>query len=106
LTWVPADDDSAPRRVGDSLGQVTRSLGLPSADALNVIFAHWADAVGEQIAAHARPLSLRNQRLVVGVDHPGWATQLRYLEGHLLDRLTTVTGEAVVTAIDVRVLPS
>jgi predicted nucleic acid-binding Zn ribbon protein len=99
-------EDAAPRRVGDSLDRVTSSLGLPAANALSQVFAHWSDAVGEQIAAHARPLSLRNKRLVVGVDHPGWATQLRYLEADLLRRLTQVSGEAIVTAIDVRVLPS
>jgi predicted nucleic acid-binding Zn ribbon protein len=105
--WVPAEPaDDEPRQVGDSLDRVTRSLGLPAARALNKVFAHWVDVVGEQVAAHARPLSLRRGRLLVGVDHPGWATQLRYLESDLIGRFAQVAGDGVVTAIDLRVTPT
>jgi predicted nucleic acid-binding Zn ribbon protein len=112
MTWVPSsphDGDPEgvdPRRVEESLDRVTRSLGLPGARALNRVFAHWVDAVGEHVAAHATPISLRAGRLVVGVDQPGWATQLRYLEADLLARLEGVAGERIVTAIDVRVRPA
>jgi hypothetical protein len=46
---------------------------------------------------------LDDGRLVVEVDEPGWATQLRYLESELLARLAAVAGAGAVRSIDVRV---
>jgi predicted nucleic acid-binding Zn ribbon protein len=70
---------------------------------LTAVFASWADVVGEGVAAHARPRSLRHGVLVVLVDDPAWATQLRWLESDLLARLATIAGEDTVTEIQVRV---
>jgi hypothetical protein len=41
--------------------------------------------------------------LVIAVDEPGWATQLRYLESDLLGRLAGALGEGVVERVEVRV---
>ena len=102
--WEPSGGDApGPRRVGDSLGRVTKSLGMAAPDALNGVFGRWAEVVGEQIAAHAQPHSLKGGTLVVTVDQPGWATQLRYLEADLLRRLADVAGEGAVNRIEVRV---
>jgi hypothetical protein len=40
--------------------------------------------------------------LLVEVDEPGWATQLRFLEHEVIERLRTVTG-ATVERLEVRV---
>ena len=62
----------------------------------------WEDAVGAQIAANARPTRLSDGVLFVEVDEPGWATQLRYLEAQLIERITAVAGPGV-TQIELRV---
>jgi predicted nucleic acid-binding Zn ribbon protein len=103
--WEPHRERAGPRPIGESLGRVTDSLGMPTPSALEGVFGRWAEVVGEQVAAHARPLSLKEGVLAVGVDQPGWATQLRYLEADLLARLATVVGEGVVSRIEVRVRP-
>jgi len=46
---------------------------------------------------------LRHGVLVVVVDDPAWATQLRWLESDLLARLATIAGEGTITQIQVRV---
>ena len=94
---------SAPRPVKDSLEHLARRLGAPTASALGAVFSQWDDAVGPSVAAHARPVSLADGVLVVAVDQPGWATQLRYLSADLLTRLAVVAGEGVVGRIDIRV---
>lgn len=66
------------------------------------VFSQWEEAVGATIAAHARPVQLTAGRLLVEVDEPGWATQLRYLETELLARLETAAGPGV-DAIELRV---
>jgi predicted nucleic acid-binding Zn ribbon protein len=67
------------------------------------VFSRWEEAVGAGVAAHARPVSLNDGVLVVAVDQPGWATQLRYLSADLLLRLADVAGEGVVRRIEIRV---
>ena len=101
--WSEDEWRSAPRPVADGLDHLARRLGAPTASALGAVFSHWEEAVGPTIAAHATPRSLADGVLVVGVDQPGWATQLRYLTNDLLQRLKEVAGEGVVGRIDIRV---
>jgi predicted nucleic acid-binding Zn ribbon protein len=101
--WADDDWRSTPRPVRDSLEHLARRLGAPTASALGAVFSQWDEAVGPSIAAHARPVSLADGVLVVVVDQPGWATQLRYLSADLLRRLADVAGEGVVGRIDIRV---
>jgi predicted nucleic acid-binding Zn ribbon protein len=89
--------------VGESLDRVARRLGAPGARSLGAVFGHWDEIVGPAVAAHARPMSLRDGVLRVEVDEPGWATQLRYLAPDILHRCEEVAGPNVVVSVDVRV---
>jgi predicted nucleic acid-binding Zn ribbon protein len=86
-----------------ALDDVLRSMRAPSTRQLGGVFQRWSEAVGETVAMHATPVSLEQGRLVVEVDEPGWATQLRYLEAELLRKLAVVAGEGTVTSIELRV---
>ncbi len=100
---LPGQPGPGPRRVAESLDRLATSLGVPSAGVLTTLFSAWPELVGDAVAAHSRPRSLRDGVLVVAVDEPAWATQLRWLESDLLVRLGEVLGEGVVQSIDVRV---
>lgn len=103
---LPTSDGSAsPRRVGEALDRVVRHLGAPRAEDVASVFARWDELVGDQIAAHARPVALRDGAVVVAVDDPAWASQLQWLESDLLARLGEATDEPV-TRLEVRVRPS
>ncbi len=84
-----------PRPLSDSLDRISQSLGGPSAAALATIFERWETIVGPAVAAHSWPVSLTRDTLTVGVDQPGWATQLTYLETDLIRRIGEVAGPAV-----------
>jgi predicted nucleic acid-binding Zn ribbon protein len=89
-----------PRPLADSLQQVVRALQpvhqvSTSTAALGGVFGRWEEAVGEAVAAHVRPLRLDGDVLVVEVDDPAWATQLRLLESTMRQRLSDVTGAAI-----------
>jgi predicted nucleic acid-binding Zn ribbon protein len=104
VTWTPAhsgNDEARP--VGAALDRALGLLGGVKAATLDHVFAHWDEVVGTQTAAHARPVSLRDGILVVAVDQPAWATQLRLLAGSLLARLSEVAGPDAVRSIEVRV---
>jgi predicted nucleic acid-binding Zn ribbon protein len=107
VPWKPLPDDEppAPAPVGRSLDRLLRHLGSPKAKTVRSVFDDWAEVVGESLAAHADPVSLRRGRLVVAVPDSAWATQLRFLEPQLLARLADAFGSDEVTAIDVRVRP-
>jgi predicted nucleic acid-binding Zn ribbon protein len=103
-TWRPLPGEGGgPRPVRESLDGFARRLGAPQADALATVFAEWEAIVGSSVAAHARPLSLVRGALVVAVDQPGWATQLRYLGPRLVERIGEVAGPGVVDRLEVRV---
>jgi predicted nucleic acid-binding Zn ribbon protein len=89
--------------VSASLGRLTASLGAPQPSVLQAVFSRWEQAVGADVAAHAKPTSLRDGLLVVTVDHPAWATQLGYLRGDLLRRLEEEAGPGEVREVEVRV---
>ena len=105
-TWRPSRrtaEGRSPRPVSESLGALARSLGAPGVGVLAAVFAHWEELVGPDIAAHAHPRSLRDGVLVVVVDQPAWATQLRFLSGDVLARLHEAAGPTEVRELQVRV---
>ena len=105
MTWRPLSDPegTAPKRVGEHLSTVLRRIGAGDARTTAAIFSGWATAVGPGVAAHAQPLSLRGTTLVVGVDAPAYATQLRMMTPQLLARLAELAGPGAVDGVEVRV---
>ena len=49
----------------------------------------WEEAVGAQIAKHARAVRVQDGILWIEVDHPIWKTELHYRKRQILDRLNT-----------------
>jgi predicted nucleic acid-binding Zn ribbon protein len=101
-TWRPLRPDAGerqPRRVGESLDRITRTLGTPRAQVLATVFSSWEELVGPDIAAHTQPRSLRDGVLVIAADQPAWVTQLRFLAADLLARIQAATDGADVREI-------
>jgi predicted nucleic acid-binding Zn ribbon protein len=82
---------------------VTAPLGAPRAALLTVLFSKWEQLVGPDIAAHARPRSLRQGTLVVIADQPAWATQLRFMTSDLLTRIQNEADAPEITEIRIGV---
>ncbi|MCE2525603.1 MAG: DUF721 domain-containing protein [Acidimicrobiia bacterium] len=89
--------------MADGLNRLLGSLGAPPADVLAALFEHWPQMVGEDLAAHSRPVRIVNRRLVVEVDDPARATQLRLAESFLLTQLAAHLGEGRVRFVRARV---
>ena len=105
--WAWRDDDpehlgSRPtRRLSESLSEIASDLNLDQPDVIAAVMGGWDALVGEAVAAHARPRIVRQGVLVVEVDNPEWATQLRYLEGEVILRIGRKVRPGVVTGLRV-----
>ena len=95
--------DSEPRPLDGSLEALSRRLGLEGAVGVGRLFSGWPDIVGEAMAEHVHPVKIDANSLVVTVDHPAWATQVRRLGDTLLDRVAERTGVERPARLEVRV---
>jgi predicted nucleic acid-binding Zn ribbon protein len=97
-SWLPTGGKPV-RRLNEALSEVAADLNLDDPGDVAAVMAAWTDAVGETVAAHVRPRRLQDGVLLVEVDAPVWATQLRYLEGDVLRRLGRKVRPGVVKSI-------
>ncbi|HEX5983335.1 MAG TPA: DUF721 domain-containing protein [Solirubrobacterales bacterium] len=65
--------------------------------------AAWSKAVGEQLAAVARPASERDGTVTIECADAIWAQELEMMQGTLLDRLRQEVGEQAPRALRFRV---
>lgn len=96
-------EDAGPRSLHASLDEVSRKLGMQDARGLGRLFSHWEELVGPGIASHVKPVRLDAEALVVAVDHPAWATQVRQLGEDLLDRVSEEIGVPRPGRVEIRV---
>jgi predicted nucleic acid-binding Zn ribbon protein len=82
---------------------VVHALGAPGVDVLEAVFAGWVAVAGERLAAHTRPVAIRDRALVISAEDPAWATEARYRQAEVLRRLAERVGDGVVDRVEVRV---
>jgi predicted nucleic acid-binding Zn ribbon protein len=103
--WKPLPGDvPEPRLVRDSLPRLTQLFGAPVPSVLTALFARWEEIVGPLIAAHAWPVRVVDGVLRIGVEQPGWATQLTFLAPDLLRKVAAATGDSSIQKIEVKVM--
>jgi predicted nucleic acid-binding Zn ribbon protein len=105
-TWQPSGSSPSerePKKLSELLDRTAKRLGGPSTGTSSTVFSRWEEVVGADIAGHARPVSLHGGTLLLAVDHPAWATELRYMTSDLLTRISEATGRSEVTEIHIRV---
>ena len=97
--------DPGPRRIGNALDRLLGSMRAPSVDVLDSVFSRWEEIVGADLAAHTQPAAIDGDQLVVSVDDPTWASEFRWLEAQVLERVREVSGSDRITQLLVRVKP-
>jgi predicted nucleic acid-binding Zn ribbon protein len=93
---------SSSSSLAGALDALLDRLGAESTSAISGVFGEWPKIVGEQVAQHVTPIKLERGRLIVEIDDPSWATQMRFLEPQLLEKLNTATTSRI-NSIEVRV---
>ncbi|MGI8775116.1 MAG: DciA family protein [Actinomycetota bacterium] len=90
-----------PESLKNLLPGVGRKLGLDAAVETGLVWQKWPEIVGEAVAAHAEPTSLRNGVLKVRTDSPTWATEIGYLGRQIALKANEVAGCRLVTEVRV-----
>jgi hypothetical protein len=91
-------------RIRDVLDGLGIKVGLGRSRDASVIWSRWTEIVGDAVAAHAEPSSLREGVLKVRADSPAWAAELGYLVGEIRTRANALIGRQSV--VEVRVWTS
>ena len=88
---------------GIILAGVAHRLGLESKLFEARLRRHWPDIVGDPIATHTRPDQIRFKKLHVYVHNSVWLQQLTFLKPVLLEKVTGMAGDQLVTEIVLRI---
>jgi predicted nucleic acid-binding Zn ribbon protein len=97
----PGPDARDPQPLGAAASDVARTRGWSVRVAEGAVFGRWQAVVGEQIAAHARPTSLRDGVLCISAESTAWATQLRMVQPQLLAKIAAAVGDGVVNSLKI-----
>jgi predicted nucleic acid-binding Zn ribbon protein len=94
---------SQPKPIGSLMGSVLSDLGLEAAANAFQVGERWEEAVGADVARHARPAGIRGGVLEVEVDSSVWCQQLQMNRREILAALAEVLGEDAPTDLRFRV---
>jgi predicted nucleic acid-binding Zn ribbon protein len=97
----PGPDPRDPQLFGSVLEKLMKSRGWQRPAAEATVFGRWEQVVGEDVAAHCRPVKLEQGELTVEAESTAWATQLRLLAGKLLVRIAAEVGNNVVKKLHI-----
>lgn len=98
-------DSRSPQPLSKILADVLRQCGLDNRLEERSPILHWAEVVGEDIAAHSRAVDLIDGVLVLEADHGAWRQEVTMLIPMIKDKFNARFGEGTVTDIQWRDRP-
>jgi len=91
-----------PQSIHSILEKTIKALEIDVPLKTYSIMGAWNEIVGESVAIHSQPRSIRNQILFVEVSHPTWMQQLQFLKLTLLEKVNHFLGEPLIQDIRFR----
>ncbi len=95
---------SRPEPLGPAVQALVRSARSALSGPTHRVWEVWEEVVGPDLAARARPLSVRSGVLTVGVTSSAWAQQLSFLRAEILSRLNAHLAGTPLKALRTRVV--
>lgn len=107
MPWepLPGSQERGPERVAASLDRLMDRLGGTSVSAIEVIMDRWPEIVGDAVAGVSAPVRLADATLSVRVEAAELATELRWLEPTIIDRVRELADGTELTAVRVITRP-
>jgi predicted nucleic acid-binding Zn ribbon protein len=94
-------DERDPQLLDSTIGRLIAEQGWATDVRVHGVFSRWESLVGREVAAHCRPESFTDGKLVVRTDSTAWATQVRLLAPTVVRRLNEELGHGTVTVVEV-----
>jgi hypothetical protein len=88
-----------PQSIRSILEKTAKTLEIDVPLKTYSILGAWNQIVGESVADHSQPHSVRNRILFIDVTHPTWMQQLQFLKPTLLEKVNTFLGEPLIQDI-------
>ncbi len=86
--------------IGDIISEILGSGLLPFNPDDTRIWKVWEEVVGQPIAAHAKPLRIKQKRLRVRVSDPIWYQELTFMAEDIRERLNGILGRNAIEKIE------
>ncbi|MCE5290764.1 MAG: DUF721 family protein [Nocardiaceae bacterium] len=98
--WSGSGPDTRdPQAFGSLVSSIAKSRGWSSHVAEGTVLGQWLKVVGEDIASHAEPTTLKDGVLSITAESTAWATQLRHMQSQILAKIAAAVGNGVVTKL-------
>ncbi|MEO9330259.1 DUF721 family protein [Gordonia sp. B21] len=95
--WSGAGPDGRdPQPFGRLVSNIAKERGWQEKIGEGTVFGMWEQIVGADIAAHAKPIALRDNILHVQAESTAWATQLRYVQSQIIAKIARAVGDGTV----------
>lgn len=95
-------EDFYPRKVSDLLTKIIKPEAYADAEGWIRLFSSWAELTGDVLAAHSRPLDVRNGVFYIEAEHPGWIQLLQMQQNNILKKVKKKFPELKIRAIAFR----
>jgi predicted nucleic acid-binding Zn ribbon protein len=95
-------DARDPQAISTNINRLVTERGWTTPVSVGGVLGRWPAVVGDDVAAHCRPLSFADGVLTVAADSSAWATQVRLLVPTVMRRLAEEVGEGTVEKIVVK----
>ncbi|GAB2650021.1 DUF721 family protein [Nocardia goodfellowii] len=97
----PGPDARDPQPLFKITSTLAKNRGWSAKVAEGMVFGQWPKVVGEDIASHANPVTLKDGVLSIAAESTAWATQLRMLQSQILAKIAAAVGNGVVTQVKI-----
>ena len=91
--------------IGSVLPDVLKTCRCEPGGNLSQVWDLWDNAVGETIAANARPEAFKGKILLVHVTSSAWMHQLQFLKENIIKKINDALGETRVEEIKFKIGP-
>lgn len=92
-----------PQSIRSILEKTIKTLEIDAPLKTYSVMGAWKEIVGEPVAIHSKPYSIRNRILFIEVSHPTWMQQLQFLKLTLLEKINHFLGEPLIQDIRFKV---
>ncbi len=107
MPWEPLPDvGRQPRPLSEPLDRLLDDLAGVSASTVEAIIERWPAIVGEALATRSAPVKLADSVLSVRTDDAVVASELRWLEPTIVERISELAGGPPLAGVKVLVGPA